>query len=158
MKNIKTAILILFVIISVSLLAAGCSRKENSTTTKTDSVKTTNNSESRTNAGNKDISNMDSENKEHAMIDLPTMQCNTCKKNIEEAVNKVSGVMNITVDKNKKVAHVHYDKTKTDLEKIESAITSAGYDANDKKRDMKAYENLDDCCKIPKDQKDPGQH
>lgn len=158
MKNIKAAVLILFVIVSVSFLAAGCSKKENNASTKTDTVKTTGNTESKTDAGSKEMSNMDSQNKEHAMIDLPTMQCNTCKKNIEEAVSKVSGVMDISVDKNKKVAHINFDKTKTDLGKIESAITSAGYDANDKKRDMKAYENLDDCCKIPKDQKNPGQH
>ncbi len=64
----------------------------------------------------------------------------------------------VKVDKDKKIAHIEFDKSKTNLSKIEDAITAAGYDANDKKKDMKAYENLDDCCKLPKDQKEPGQH
>ena len=45
------------------------------------------------------------------------------------------------------------DKSKTDLGKIEGAITAAGYDANDKKADPEAYKELDDCCKLPKDRK-----
>lgn len=93
-------------------------------------------------------------NAEHVIIKLPTMQCKTCKKNIEKAVNKVSGINDVKVDVDEKVAHINYDKSKTDLSKIESAITLVGYDANDKKADSIAYENLNDCCKLPKDQKE----
>jgi len=92
------------------------------------------------------------------MVDLPTMQCSICKKNIEKAVNKVPGTIDVKVDKDKKVAHINYDKSKTDLSKIENAITMAGYDANDKKADKDAYNNLDDCCKLPKDQKEKSTH
>ena len=62
------------------------------------------------------------------------------------------------VDKDEKVAHINYDKSKTDLTKIENAITMACYDANDKKADPTAYQNLDDCCKLPKDQKEKSSH
>ncbi|HEX2787542.1 MAG TPA: cation transporter [Ignavibacteria bacterium] len=88
----------------------------------------------------------------HVHIKVSTMQCGTCQKNIESAVKKVNGVIEVKVDKDEKVAHVEFDDSKTDLNKIENAITSAGYDANDKKADPTAYKNLDNCCKLPKDQ------
>lgn len=81
------------------------------------------------------------------------MQCDICKKNIETAVKKLDGIVSIKVDKEKKVAHVEFDKSKSDLLKIENTITAAGYDANDKKADPEAYKKLDDCCKMPKDRK-----
>lgn len=65
----------------------------------------------------------------------------------------VNGIENINVVVKEKTAHINYDKSKVDLMKIENTITEAGYDANDKKADPKAYENLDDCCKLPKDRK-----
>ncbi|MBS1518037.1 MAG: cation transporter [Bacteroidetes bacterium] len=104
------------------------------------------------NSMNEQMKNMhESEGYEHVMIELPTMQCGTCKKNIETAVRKIDGIESVNVDKDKKIAHVNFDKNKTDLSKIENAITAAGYDADDKKADPKAYEDLDDCCKLEKD-------
>jgi copper chaperone CopZ len=97
-------------------------------------------------------------NKDHVMIKVSSMQCGTCKKNIETAVKKVDGIIDINVDKEEKIAHVNFDKSKTDITKIENAITAAGYDANDKKADPKAYSELDDCCKLPKDQKEKSKH
>ncbi|MBK8980967.1 MAG: heavy-metal-associated domain-containing protein [Ignavibacteria bacterium] len=90
---------------------------------------------------------------EHAMIILSTMQCDICKENIETAVKKLDGIESIDVVTKEKIAHINFDKSKTDLSKIESSITAAGYDANDKKADPEAYKELDDCCKLPKDQK-----
>ena len=90
---------------------------------------------------------------EHIMINLPTMQCQMCKENIETAVNKLDGIESVDVDKKEKVAHINFMKDRTDAAKIESAITEAGYDANDKKADPEAYSKLDDCCKLPKDRK-----
>ncbi len=95
---------------------------------------------------------------EHIMIKLPSMQCKICKKNIERAVNKVPGIIDVNVVVDDKVAHINYDKSKTDQSKIENAITMAGYDANDKKADKDAYNNLDDCCKLPSDQKENSKH
>jgi len=155
MKNIKTVVIAVFVIFTIAILITGCSKKETET-----AKQETGNTDSKPH----DMNNMNNskevktENKQHVMVNLPTMQCAICKKNIETAVSKVDGIVDVNVDKKEKVAHINFDKSKTDLSKIENAITSAGYDANNKKRDMKAYENLDDCCKIPKDQKDPGQH
>jgi len=81
-------------------------------------------------------------------IKLPTMQCGTCKKNIEGAVKKMDGIEEVNVVVKEKIANVKFDKSKTDPSKIESVIVMAGYQANDKPADKEAYDKLDDCCKI----------
>lgn len=103
---------------------------------------------------NRNKSSQENISEEKIDINLPSMQCGTCKENIETAVKKLNGVESIKVVVKEKTARVNYDKSKTDLVKIESAITAAGYDANDKKADQKAYKDLDDCCKLPKDRKE----
>lgn len=145
-KNTVTIVIMLF---AVTLLF-GCGKKE-STENQNDKQQTNQTKE-------QDMQKSDNKNAEHVMVKLPSMQCNICKKNIEKAVNKVPGTIDVKVDKNEKVAHINYDKSKTDLSKIENAIIMAGYDANEKKADKDAYNNLDDCCKLPKDQKENSQH
>lgn len=83
-----------------------------------------------------------------AEISLPTVQCGMCAKTIEKALNKVDGVTNADVDIENKKATVTYDDSKTSLEQIESAITGAGYGANDKKANQEAYDKLHGCCKM----------
>jgi len=85
-------------------------------------------------------------------IKVPTIQCGTCRMNIEEALNSLDGFKAAKVDLKAKVVTVQYFAAKLDLGKIETAITKAGYAANDKKADPAAYEKLDDCCKLPEDQ------
>jgi periplasmic mercuric ion binding protein len=166
-KTGSTAVIILF----AAILFFGCGKKE-STDSGNDKQQTTQdhemgsmdnktdqNSDQKTdkNTG-QDMQKSGDKNTEHATVKLPTMQCSICKKNIEKAVNKVPGTIDVKVDRDEKVAHVNYDKSKTDLSRIEKAITMAGYDANDKKADPDAYQKLDDCCKLPKDQKEDSQH
>jgi periplasmic mercuric ion binding protein len=81
-------------------------------------------------------------------VNTPTIQCGTCKRNITNALKKVDGVINVKVDLSTKIVTVKYDDTKTNVGAIEDAISAAGYDANDKKADPVAYENLDECCKV----------
>jgi len=84
-------------------------------------------------------------------VQIPSVQCNMCKETIEKAVNNVDGVNYVNVIVNDKIAKVKFDKTKTELTKIENAITSAGYQANDKPADNEAYNNLPGCCKKSED-------
>jgi copper chaperone CopZ len=77
------------------------------------------------------------------------MQCETCAATIKSTVEKIPGVLSVSVDLKNKMAHVHFDLMKTSQEKIEKAIAAAGYDANKTKRDEKAYANLPACCKMP---------
>lgn len=147
----KTGFTITLMIL-VTVFIYSCGKKEN-TESKNDKQQT-----NPTETKDQNMQTSTDKGAEHIMVKLPSMQCNICKKNIEKAVNKVSGIIDVKVDKNEKVAHINYDKSKTDLSKIENAITMAGYDANDKKADPTAYQDLDDCCKLPKDQKEKSTH
>ena len=42
---------------------------------------------------------------------------------------------------------VFYNSKKTDLQTIKTGISKMGYDADEVKADVAAYENLDNCCK-----------
>ena len=81
-------------------------------------------------------------------IKVPTIVCKTCVKNIEKAAYRVEGVKYVDVDLDKKTVEVRFIPLQTNLETIEIAITEAGYDANNRKRNPDAYEKLDKCCKI----------
>lgn len=120
----------------------GCSNNENKTQTGA--------SEKNTEVTTSNDQTLTQNNSGGEMIEvkLPTMQCGTCKKNIETAVKKLDGINSVNVIVKDKVAKVNFDKSKTDLTKIEGAIVMAGYQANEKPGDKKAYDNLEACCKV----------
>jgi periplasmic mercuric ion binding protein len=82
-------------------------------------------------------------------IKVPTIQCQSCVKNVKTALQKLEGVKTASVDLKTKVAQVSFDPASLTLADLENAIAKAGYDANDTKRDSLAYEDLDACCKVP---------
>jgi len=81
------------------------------------------------------------------VIAAKTMVCGMCENNIEKAVYAVEGVKTVNVDLKEKKVTVQFVPAQTNLQTIERAITDAGYDANDRRRDPGAYEKLDACCK-----------
>ena len=81
------------------------------------------------------------------IIKVPTMVCGSCVTTVTNALKKVDGVKTAKVDLKKKTATVTYASTKVTLDKLEKAISEAGYDANTIKRNPEAYEKLDACCK-----------
>jgi copper chaperone CopZ len=85
---------------------------------------------------------------EKTSISVPSIVCGKCVKNVTKALKNVDGVIKVKVDLDSKIATVTYDTEKTSVPDLENAITAAGYDANNKTADPKAYEKLDDCCKI----------
>ncbi|HTK83372.1 MAG TPA: heavy-metal-associated domain-containing protein [Bacteroidota bacterium] len=87
---------------------------------------------------------------ETTTIKANSMVCGSCAKTVKEAVYAVEGVKNVDVDLDKKIVEVKYVPAQTNLATLERAITDAGYDANDKKRDPGAYDKLEACCKIDK--------
>ena len=97
------------------------------------------------------ITGLSSGGEKTADISLPTIQCGTCVRTIEKALDKTEGVLNIDIDVENKKATVTFNDSKTNLSKIEDAIVKAGYGVNDKKADETAYEKLHSCCKLPKD-------
>lgn len=165
MKNEKSlikAVMILIIILSVYFFT-GCS-KQNDKVNQENPESKTGSTQQQNMIDNKGDTLMDmnhgdmnmdrsKENVQHKMVNIPTAQCDVCKENITKALNKVKGIKSFSIDIDEKVVHINFDKTVTDINKIENAITMAGYAVNDKKADPEAYSKLDDCCKLPEDRK-----
>lgn len=157
MRSVK---LIVFVFLSAIMLA-GCNKTSN-TSDKT-SEKNATQETSKENYGDnaKNNGRVDpkpdavptttekSDGSSETKIALSTIQCGTCKKTITKALKTDAGIKDINVNVDEKYVVVNFDKSKTSLDKIEGIITAAGYDANGKKADPKAYDKLESCCKIP---------
>jgi P-type Cu+ transporter len=60
-------------------------------------------------------------------LKLRGMSCAGCANNIEKAIRSVSGVIDCNVNFGTEQATIKYDRSLTNLEKIQGAITSAGY-------------------------------
>lgn len=87
------------------------------------------------------------ENLQTSVIRVNTIVCDQCAETIKKAVFTLQGVKDFEADLDTKTIEVKYLSTQTNLETIEITIVRAGYDANDRKRDPEAYENLPECCK-----------
>lgn len=84
-----------------------------------------------------------------AELKLDSMQCMMCSISVEEAVAGLEGVSKVEIDLKGKSGKVTYKASLVDIAAIEKAVTSIGYNANDKKADPEAYAKLDMCCKVP---------
>lgn len=82
-------------------------------------------------------------------INTPSVQCEMCKKKIEDYLKFEEGVVKSLVDFKQKKTTVSYLSDRTNLETVKTAIANAGYDADDVKADKDAYEKLPKCCKKP---------
>ena len=86
-----------------------------------------------------------------AEINIPTAQCGMCAMTIEDALTKVDGVKKAFVDMDALKVTVAYDAEAIDVISIESAISNAGYQANETSANVEVYKNLPGCCKLPAD-------
>jgi len=77
--------------------------------------------------------------------------CGMCKGTIETAVENVEGVKSASLDVETKVVSVKYDGDVTNLDAIKTAITKAGYSADEVPADNEAFQKLDPCCQAPHD-------
>lgn len=88
------------------------------------------------------------DNTEVAVFKVSTIVCDMCEQTIKKAIfSNLEGIKDVTFDTEAKTVAVTYVPKQTNVETIEITITRAGYDANDRKHDPEAYENLPDCCK-----------
>ncbi len=83
-------------------------------------------------------------------------ECEMCKTAIEKAVNKLSGIEKSNLDYKTRILTVKYDNEKTTLDKIKTAVSKAGYDADEVKADKKAFRKLPKCCQ--KEAKEPASN
>ncbi|MEO8666423.1 MAG: cation transporter, partial [Ignavibacteria bacterium] len=79
----------IFVLILLAALTMSCGKSDTKTTE--------NKSSGQTQETNSNTQNVSSTQSEVIEVKLPTMQCGTCKKNIETAVKKVDGVKSVNV-------------------------------------------------------------
>jgi copper ion binding protein len=79
-------------------------------------------------------------------IKLNSIVCNTCVDKLNTVIGSIDGVSKVDISLTEKQAIVTFDDSKTSLDKIENAITSAGYNANDKTADKDAFDKLPACC------------
>jgi periplasmic mercuric ion binding protein len=79
-------------------------------------------------------------------IKVPTLVCDMCSGAIVKAIQGVEGVKTVKPDMDKKVMRVTVEDKAGIQEKIEQAISKAGYQANNIKADPKAFANLPGCC------------
>ncbi|MEH1839817.1 MAG: heavy metal translocating P-type ATPase [Nostoc sp.] len=63
-------------------------------------------------------------------LKLRGMSCAACANNIEKAIRSVSGVIDCNVNFGAEQATIKYDRSLTNLEKIQSAIAAAGYSSD----------------------------
>lgn len=76
-----------------------------------------------------------------------TIQCSMCEKRIMKNIPFEKGVKDLKVNVDNKTVWVQFDASKTSVDKIRAAIAKLGYDADEVKRDAKAYDKLPACCK-----------
>ena len=64
-------------------------------------------------------------------INTPSVQCDMCKKKIEEYLKYEEGVTKVLVNPKQKKTTVTYLTDRTNLENIKTAIANVGYDAEE---------------------------
>lgn len=89
-----------------------------------------------------------------ANIKTPQATCDACKAKIEAWVPKsVDGLVKITVQIRSGITQVQYYPDRTNIEELKTAISNAGFDADDVMANPDVYKKLPACCKKPEDQK-----
>ena len=84
-------------------------------------------------------------------ISTPTVQCEMCKKRVEDYLKRFDGVSTVNVNFKRKETTVKYITDRTNEEVIKAAIANSGYDANEIQANPEAYKALPKCCKKPED-------
>ena len=72
--------------------------------------------------------------------------CGMCKERIEGNMAYEKGVKSVSLDDKTKEVTVGYDPRKTDADKLRTAISKLGYDADNVAADPEAYAKLPKCC------------
>lgn len=84
--------------------------------------------------------------KEKAVIQT-SAQCGECQERIEAALKNLDGIKSHDLNLDNKKLTVVFDPALITLAQIKTAISNAGYDADEVKANDEAYNNLPKCCK-----------
>ncbi len=74
--------------------------------------------------------------------------CGECKERIETALYNQKGVKIAELNMETKVVTVIYSPKKTDVAALKTAITKAGYSADEIPADVDAFNKLPRCCQV----------
>lgn len=72
--------------------------------------------------------------------------CGMCEERIETNIAYEKGVKKVELDDETKIVTIGFDTRKTDPDKLRTAISKLGYDADDVLADKEAYDKLPACC------------
>ena len=72
--------------------------------------------------------------------------CGMCEERIETNIAYEKGVKQVELDDATKIVTIGYDPRKNDADKLRTAISKLGYDADDVPADKEAYDKLPACC------------
>ena len=86
-----------------------------------------------------------------AKIKTPTVGCEECKTRIETYLKRYDGISYIMVNWRRKETTVKYITDRINIEEIKTAISNAGYDADDIPANEESYKRLPKTCKKPED-------
>jgi copper chaperone len=64
----------------------------------------------------------------HAILNVPSISCDHCKRAIEGAVGALDGVAQVTVDVGEKTVTIDLDPGSVGLDAVEAAIGAEGYE------------------------------
>jgi periplasmic mercuric ion binding protein len=67
------------------------------------------------------------------MIEVQDMTCSVCPLTVKKALNNVTGVQQVVIDYDSKIATVTFDDAVTTTAKLTEATTNAGYPSTVKK-------------------------
>jgi len=72
--------------------------------------------------------------------------CGDCEERIESNIAFEKGVKKVELNDETKVVTIGFDPRKTDADKLRTAISNLGYDADDVAADQEAHDKLPACC------------
>lgn len=84
---------------------------------------------------------------QQAKIKTPNALCQDCKNRIETYLKRYDGVVFINVNYRKGETQVKYLSDRTNIEEIKTAISNAGYEADDIPANEESYQRLPKTCK-----------
>lgn len=81
--------------------------------------------------------------------------CEMCKETLERDLTFEKGVKSVNLNVETKILNIAYLDRKTSPEILRKRVTKVGYNADSLKRDVEAYNKLDECCKDGAHDDDP---
>ena len=81
------------------------------------------------------------------IIKTPTILCEECQTKLENYLKREPGIMALKVDYKRKITTVTFMTDRNNIEQLKTAISNAGFDADEIAADEAAYKKLPKCCR-----------